>query len=158
MEHQEQSIVNVVAMGRRCSQPSVEVLETIAQICDFLDSPGLAPVDTSMRSPAALRHAAALAVGELGVAPSAIALSSTALRTTLEGLVMQAILDDHCERYPASKPDLGDLAISAAEIDGHPLAREPDRLRRAAAEIVSKRPEAGPEDVLLWAEARAFAA
>ena len=145
-------------MGRRCSQRSVEVLEAVAQISDFLDSPALATVGLSMRIPAALRHAAALAVSELGVAPSAIGLSSTALRATLEGLVMQAILDDHYLRYPDSKPDLGDLAVAAAEIDRHFLAGEPDRLRRAAAEIVSQRPDAGPEDVLLWAEARAYAA
>ena len=158
MEHQEQSIVNVVAMGRRCSQRSVEVLETIAQIGDFLDSPALAAADRSTRIPAALRHAAALAVSELGVAPSAVALSSTALRATLEGLVMQAILDDHYERYPDSRPSLGELAIATAEVDGHPLAEEPERLSQAAGEIVSKRSDASPEDVLLWAEARAYTA
>jgi hypothetical protein len=158
MELLEQQIVNVVAMHRRCSQRQVEVLEAIAQIGDFLDCPALAATGASTRIPAAVRHAAALAVSELGVEPSAVALSGTALRATLEGLVMQVILDDHYERYPDSRPDLGDLAIAAAEIDGHRLAGEPDLLRQAAAEIVGERPDAGPEEVLLWAEARAYAA
>ena len=150
--------MNVVAIGQACSQLNVEALEAIERIGELLDVPALATSDMSLRIPTTLRDAAALAVRELGAAPSAIALSSTALRTTLEGLVMQAFLDDHYERYPDSRPDLGDLAIAAAEIDGHLLAGEPDRLRRAAEEIVSKRPDASPEDVLLWAEARAYAA
>jgi len=42
-------------------------------------------------------------------------------------------------------PDLGDLAIAAAE---------PGRLRQAAAEILENHPDATPDEVLLWAEAR----
>ena len=53
---------------------------------------------------------------------------------------------------------VGDLAIAAAEIDGHPLAAEPERLRQAAAEIAGHHPDASPDDVLLWAEARALPA
>lgn len=89
---------------------------------------------------------------------SVASLTSDALRARLEAIVMQAILDDHYVRYPDSRPDLGDLAIAAAELDGHPLAEEPDGVRRAAAEIVDVHPDANPEDVLLWAEARAYAA
>jgi hypothetical protein len=108
-----------------------------------------------------LRAAAArlaLAVRELGVAPSATALTSAALRATLEAVVMQAALDYHYELHPQARPDLGDLAIAAAELDGHPLAAQPGRLRQAAAEITANHPGASPDDVLLWAEARAFPA
>lgn len=112
--------------------------------------------NTSMRIPTALRDAAALAVRELGVAPSTTALTSAALRAALEAVVMQAVLDDHYEQHPTARPDLGDLAIAAAELDGHPLATDPDRIRRAAAEISARHPDADPEDVLLWAEARAL--
>jgi hypothetical protein len=112
--------------------------------------------NTSMRIPTALRDAAALAVRELGVAPSTTALTSTALRAALEAVVMQAVLDDHYERHPGARPDLGDLAIAAAELDGNPLAAEPERIRQAAAEISARHPGADPEDVLLWAEARAL--
>jgi hypothetical protein len=130
----------------------------IERISQLLDSADVSTSNTSMRIPTALRDAAALAVSELGAAPSATALTSAALRVTLEGLVVQAVLGDHYRRYPLARPDLGDLAIAAAELDGHPFAAEPDRLRRAAAEIVGDHPGATPDDVLLWAEAQAHAA
>src|SRR5580698_10624206 len=107
----------------------------IERISELLDGGGLETSNTSMRIPTALRDAAALAVRELRVAPSATALTAAALRATLEAVVMQAALDEHYARHPQARPDLGDLAIAAAEIDGHPLAAEPERLRRAAAEI-----------------------
>jgi hypothetical protein len=170
MDSKMQPIVNVVDMEQVRSQlerrpPALRpyssdaaVLEAVDRISGLLDSPALAIANVSARIPAALREAAALAVTELGAAPSATALTSAALRATLESLVMQAVLDDHYERYPGSRPDLGDLAIAAAELDGHPLATEPDLLHRAADEIVGRHPDASPEDVLLWAEARTYAA
>jgi hypothetical protein len=42
-----------------------------------------------------------------------------ALRATLEAVVMQAALDNRYRRHPESRPDLGDLAVAAAELDGH---------------------------------------
>jgi hypothetical protein len=130
----------------------------IERISELLDAGGPQTSNTSMRIPTALRDAAALAVSELGVAPSATALTTTALRATLEAVVMQAVLDDHYQHHPQAHPDLGDLAIAAAELDGHPLAAEPERLRQAAAEIARNHPDASPDDVLLWAEARALPA
>jgi hypothetical protein len=136
----------------------VEVPTVIERISELLDGGGLETSNTSMRIPIALKDAAALAVSELGVAPSATALTTAALRATLEAVVMQAVLDDHYEHNPQARPDLGDLAVAAAELDGHPLAAEPERLRRAAAEIAGRHPDASPDDVLLWAEARAIPA
>jgi hypothetical protein len=130
----------------------------IERLGKLLDDGELETSNTSMRIPTALRDAAALAVSELGIAPSATALTTAALRATLEAVVMQAALDDHYERYPQTSPDLGDLAIAAAELDGHPLAGQPERLRQAAAEITANHPGASPDDVLLWAEARALPA
>jgi hypothetical protein len=170
MDSYSQPLVNVVDMEQARSQlerqprarkqhpGGSDVLEVVDRISGLLDSPALASASTSARIPAALREAAALAVTELGAAPSATALTSMALRTTLEAVVMQAVLEDHYRRYPGSRPDLGDLAIAAAELDGHPLAGEPGQLRKAADEIVGKHPDASPEHVLLWAEARAYAA
>jgi hypothetical protein len=71
---------------------------------------------------------------------------------------MQAVLDRHYEEYPETRPTLAELAMAAAEIDGHPLADQPELIRQAAAEVRQRHPDAGPEDVLLWAEARASAA
>ena len=71
-----------------------------------------------------------------------------------DAVIMQAALDEHYEHHPNARPDLGDLAIAAAELDGNPLAAEPERVRRAAAELSARHPIPDPEDVLLWAEAR----
>ena len=130
----------------------------IRRISELLNAEAPETSNTSMRIPTALRDAAALAVSELGVAPSATALTTAALRARLESVVMQAVLDEHYRQHPAARPDLGDLAVAAAELDGHRLAAEPERLRRAAAEIIASHPDASPDDVLLWAEARALPA
>jgi hypothetical protein len=130
----------------------------IGRISALLDADGSPKSNTSMRLPAALRDAAAIAVAELGVAPSATALTATALRAMLEAIVMQAALDQHYQYHPQTRPDLGDLAVAAAQLDGHPLATQPERLRQAAAEITDSHPAATPDEVLLWAEARALPA
>ena len=136
----------------------MEAPMAIERISELLDADGPETSNTSMRIPTALRDAAALAVRELGVAPSATALTTAALRATLEAIVMQAVLDAHYEQHPQARPDLGDLAVAAAELDGHPLAARPGRLHQAAAEIARNHPDANPDDVLLWAEARALPA
>jgi hypothetical protein len=130
--------------------------DAIERISQLLDSDMTETSNTSMRIPTALREAAALAAKELKVAPSATALTTMALRATLEAAVMRAALDDHYAQHPEARPDLADIAIAAAEIDGNPLAAEPGRIRRAAAEIAAAHSHPEPEDVLLWAEARAF--
>jgi hypothetical protein len=129
----------------------------IERINELLDSADPATTNTSMRLPAALREASSLAVKELHAAPSTTALTSRALRTMLEAIVMQSVLDAHYGQHPEARPDLADVAIAAAELDGHPLAARPDLLRRAAAEVVEKHPDADADDVVLWAEARAAA-
>jgi hypothetical protein len=126
------------------------VLERMSQL---LADPGEGTATTSMRVPASLREAASLAVSELRAAPSTTALTTAAMRASLEAIVMQAALNAHYDRYPDSRPDLADLAVAAAEMDGHALAARPDLLRQAADEIITRHPLATPEDVVLWAEA-----
>ncbi len=132
--------------------------EAIDRINELLDSTDPETVNTSMRIPKALREAASLAVSELDVAPSATVLAANALRMFLEGTVALAALELHFEQYPEARPTLADLALVAAEWDGSPLAQRPELLRRYAEEIVQRHPDAEPEDVLLWAEAREYAA
>jgi hypothetical protein len=115
-------------------------------------------VGTSMRLPAALREAAALAVDELGAAPSATALTADALRDRLEAIVTAAALEAHYAQHPEARPSLAELALAAAELDGHPLAAQPELIARAAAAVVLHRPGADADDVLLWAEALASTA
>jgi hypothetical protein len=131
--------------------------EAIEQITRLLDSSEVETTNTSMRLPVALRDAAIVAVRELGVAPSTTALTATALRAMLEAVVMQAVLDAHYEQHPLVRPSLAELAIAAAELDGHPMAGHPGLLRQAADEISRTHPKADADDVVLWAEARAIA-
>lgn len=128
--------------------------EAIDQLNELLDSTDPETVNTSMRLPRALRDAAALAVKEFDVAPSTTVMTANALRSMLEAVVMQAVLDQHYAEYPGTRPSLADLAVAAAELDEHPLAARPDVIRRYAKEIIERHPNAGPEDVLLWADAK----
>lgn len=129
--------------------------DAIDRIIELLGSPETETANTSMRIPNALRDAAAIAVHDLGAAVSTTALTTAALRATLEAVVMQGTLDQHYKQHPRTRPTLADLAIAAAELDGHPLARKPARLRRAATQVVRLHPDADADDVLLWAEAQA---
>jgi hypothetical protein len=132
----------------------VRRLDVVGRINALLDTQDDRTVGTSMRIPEALRDAAALAVEHLHVAQSTTALTADALRSRLEAIVVQAALDSHYRANPGARPSLGDLAVAAAELDGHPLAAQPDLLRRAAEEIVRSHPDADADDVLLWAEAQ----
>jgi hypothetical protein len=132
----------------------VEDYQAIDRINELLDSTDPETVNTSMRIPSTLREAAALAVNELDMAPSTTVLTANALRAALEAAVMQAVLDRHFEEYPESRPTLAELAVAAAELDGHPLADQPELIHRSADEVQQRHPDASPEDVLLWAEAR----
>jgi hypothetical protein len=133
-------------------------MDPVARISELLESSDDDTVNTSMRLPAALREAAALAVSELGVAPSATLLTAEALRARLEAIVVEAALEAHYDRHPDARPSLAELAIAAAELDGSPLARQPALIRRAAKAIVKSHPDADADDVLLWAEALASGA
>ena len=110
--------------------------DVIDAINRALDSGDVATANTSMRIPVALRDAAA----------------------AIEAIAIQAVLDNHYREHPYARPSLADLAIAAAELDGHPLAGDPERIRRAATELVERHPDADCDDVLLWAEARMLAA
>jgi len=132
--------------------------EAIDRINELLRSTNPETVDSPMRIPKALREAAGLAVNELGVAPSATVTAANALRNVLEGAVTLAALELHYEQYPEFRPSLADLAVVAAESDGNPLAQQPELIRRYADEVQLRHPDAEPEDVLLWAEARQYAA
>lgn len=134
---------------------AVDVLTRIHELLERADDE---TVNTSMRLPAALREAAALAVSELGIAASTTTLAAEALRARLEAIVVEAALADHYERHPEARPSLAELAIAAAELDGNPVAQQPALIRRAAEAIVERHPDADADDVLLWAEALASSA
>lgn len=129
-------------------------LEVLDRLNELLDATDDATVNTSMRLPAALRDAAALAVEHLGVAASTTTLTAAALRSALETAAMEAALEAHCRQHPAARPTLAEVALALAVQDGSPLAARPEVIERAAAEVVSRHPGADADDVLLWAEAQ----
>ena len=88
--------------------------DTIDRINELLRSTNPETVDSPMRIPKALREAAALAVKELGVAPSATVTAGSALRDVLEGAVTLAALELHYAQDPEFRPSLADLAVVAA--------------------------------------------
>jgi antitoxin component of RelBE/YafQ-DinJ toxin-antitoxin module len=127
--------------------------EAIDRINELLSSTDPETANTSMRISKPLREAAALAVSELGVAPSTTILTANALRMFLQGTAVLAALELHYQEYPETRPTLAELAQAAAESEGNPLAQRPDLIERSAAEVERRHPGASFEDVLLWAEA-----
>jgi hypothetical protein len=126
----------------------------VAELFDALDAlDGSASTVTSYRQPAALRDAVRIAV-ELGLADSPNEVVVDAVRSRVEAFAQSLALDEHVAVHPHARPTLGDLAIAAAELDGHPLADQQDFLRRCADEVADIRPDANGEDVLLYAAGR----
>lgn len=131
-------------------------LHTLDRINELLDADEAATSNTSMRLPTALRDAAAVAVAELGLAPSTTALTAGALRTALETAVMRSALDEHYREHPEARPTLADVARALAEQTGSPLADRPEALATAAEQLLARHPDADAHDLLLWAEAQAL--
>jgi hypothetical protein len=111
-----------------------------------------ATVVTSVRQPAALRDAARIAV-RLGMDATANDAAVRALRERVEAFAQRRVLDAHYQQHPEARPSLAELAVAAAELDGDPLAHTPEVLERAASEVLVLRPDATPDDVLLYAAA-----
>jgi hypothetical protein len=132
----------------------MDQLAAIDEINRLLDEASEETVNTSMRLPAYLRDAAALAVTHLGVAASTTMLTSTALRQTLETAVMDAALQAHYAQHPDVRPTMADVALALAAQDGSPLAERPALIYAAADAVLARHPDADADDVLLWVEAQ----
>lgn len=108
---------------------------------------------TSVRQPAALRDAVRIAV-ELGLGANPNEVTVEAVRSRIEAFAQALAFEEHFRAHPHARPTLGDLAIAAAELDGHPLAEHPELLRQFADEVAELRPDASGDDVLLYAAGR----
>ncbi|MGH9009244.1 MAG: hypothetical protein ACRDYF_05270, partial [Acidimicrobiia bacterium] len=122
----------------------------LKRLLDLLDATGDDTVNTSVRLPAGLRDAAALAA-TMGLADSTTELTVRGLRDTLEAFAQRAVLDTHYRAHPAARPALAEVALAAAEIDGNPLAERPELIRRAADAVRHLKNDPDPDDVLLYA-------
>jgi hypothetical protein len=122
----------------------------LERLLNLLDASGDDTVGTSVRLPTNLRDAAAVAA-EMGLAASTTELTVRGLREVLEAFAQRVVLDAHYKEHPEARPDLAEVALAAAEIDGSPLAARPDLVRRAAAEIGAVKDDPTPDDVLVYA-------
>lgn len=127
------------------------------RLLELLDQAGSDTVGTSVRLPVHLRDAAAVAA-ELGLAASTTDLTAQGLHAALEAVVQRAVLDAHYVAHPDARPDLAEIALATAAIDGHPLAERPELIRRAAAGINTVKDDPTPDDVLVYAAGLAAAA
>jgi hypothetical protein len=122
----------------------------VQRLLDLLDTREAETVGTSVRLPANLRDAAALAT-DMGLTASTTELTVRGLRDALEAFAQRAVLDAHYRAHPAARPDLAEVALAAAEIDANPLAGRPDLIRRAAKDVKALKDDPTPDDVLLYA-------
>lgn len=129
----------------------------LQRLLDLLDDADGGTVGTSLRLPVRLRDAAGLAI-ELGIGASTAELTVQGMRAVLEAFAQRAVLDAHYEAHPDHRPDLAEIALATAELDGHPLAAHPELIRRAAQDVARSREDPTPDDVLLYAAGLAAAA
>lgn len=126
-------------------------------LLDAADEDSATTTGTSIRFPAALRDAAAVAV-RAGLLASVSEATVLGLTEFLRSLANRAVLDEHYREHPDARPERWEVALAAAEIGGHPLAARPDLVRRAAAEIVHIVDDPTPDEVLAFAAGLAAAA
>lgn len=132
----------------RTTKREDRLLDELAQaLTEVDDSPATV---TSIRQPEALRRAVRAAVA-LGWASNANEGAVEALREELLWFFRGRALDAHIRAHPESAPTLSGVATALAELRHDPLADEPELIEQAAREIVGFRPEAEPDDVLIWA-------
>jgi len=122
------------------------------RLIDLLDAADTETVGTSIRLPSALRDAATVAC-EMGFTTSTTELTVQGLRDALDAIAQRLILDDHYRSYPEARPELAEIALAGAELDGSPLAQRPDLINRAATEILQIVERPTPDDVLIYAAA-----
>lgn len=131
--------------------------ERLERLLDLLDRGSGEAVGTSIRLPANLRDAAALAT-ELGLVSSTSEPTVQGLRDVLEARAQRAVLDAHYAAHPEARPDLADVALATAELDGNPLMDAPELVQGAARDVLRMKDDATADDVLMYAAGLSAAA
>jgi len=88
---------------------------------------------------------------ELGMAPTGNEATNRSMRASLEVFALQRALHEHFQAHPDARPALHEVAAALAVMDRSPLASRGDLLQQAEREVLEHRPDAGGDDVLLWA-------
>ena len=126
----------------------MDVQDRLLEVLDGLDSS--ATTVTSVRQPTALREAVKLAV-ELGMDANTNDATVHAVRDRVEAFAQRLALQAHFQRHPEARPSLAEVALAAAQLDDHPLARDEELLRIAAEELGAAQPDATGSEVLIYA-------
>jgi len=126
-------------------------MATLDDLMAALDDTDGQSTVSSVRQPAALRRALAVAV-ELGLVSNANEAQTDGLRAHLEALALRAGLEAHYAEHPQLRPSLAEVALALAELEHSALLQEPGLIAQAAVEVVQVRADADADDVLLWAE------
>ena len=132
----------------RTTNREEKLLQELSDAIEVIDE-GPASV-TSIRQPEGLRRAIRAAVA-LGWARNANEGAVEALREELLFFCREKVLDAHIRQHPEAAPTLEGVALALAELRHDPLADEPELIAQAAREIVDIRPDAEPDEVLIWA-------
>ena len=129
----------------------------LAALLDLLEAADSGTtVGTSVRLPTALRDAAVVAV-RAGLLPSVTDVTVRGLRSELEAVANRAVLDQHYREHPDARPERWEIALATAEISAHPLAAQPQMIRRAADELARIVDDPTPDEVLAYASGLAAA-
>ncbi len=124
--------------------------DALFALLDSVESDGT--VVSSVRLPIALRDALRIAV-ELGMDPTTNEATVEGIRQRLDVFAQRLALEDHYATHPELRPSLAEIAIAGAELDANELANDPGLIQRAADEIISIKPDADRDDVLVYASA-----
>lgn len=130
--------------------------QVVDRIIELLDEPVSGSSVTSVRIHSNVKQAQDLAREHLGLTDPMSDLVEQGIRDKLNALVFHAGLEAYFARYPQSRPTLGEVALAMAQQDGDPLATRLDlaAFQQAAEQVVQHRPDASPEDVILWLHAQ----
>jgi len=134
----------------------MDVEQAIDRVIELLEEPASDSSVTSVRVRSTIKQAQEIAREHLGLTEPMSDLVEQGVREALRGLVFRSGLEAYLARNPQSRPTLADVAFALAEQERDPLVRElgPEAYQRAAEQIVQDRPDAGPEDVVVWVHAQ----
>ena len=104
----------------------------------------------SIRIPAGMHEAMRVAV-DLGLADNVNDAYVSAGARNLEAFAQRLAFEAYYLEFPEARPSITEVALAMAELSEDPLAAHPDLIERAAVEVVARKRDAQPEDVLLYA-------
>lgn len=125
--------------------PTEALFDALDRLGQHDDGGPTAPLSLPVALVEAL-HAAA----RLGLGATADTAATAILRDAVEAFAQRLALDEHFKTI-GWRPSLTDLAVAAASLDASPLAEDRELLARAAEAVVAFRPDAGAQDVLVYA-------